>query len=45
MGPDYPRGLTESLLRATLRTGDGSRELAEGDAVHFPRGADGAHGS
>jgi uncharacterized cupin superfamily protein len=30
--------------RPTLRTGDGSRELAEGDAVHFPRGPDGAHG-
>ena len=25
--------------RPTLRTGDGSRELAEGDTVHFPRGA------
>jgi uncharacterized cupin superfamily protein len=30
--------------RPTLRTGDGSRELAEGEAVHFPRGPDGAHG-
>ena len=30
--------------RPTLRTGDGSRELAEGDAVHFPPGPDGAHG-
>ena len=30
--------------RPTLRTGDGSRELAEGDSVHFPRGPDGAHG-
>jgi uncharacterized cupin superfamily protein len=30
--------------RPTLRTGGGSRELAEGDAVHFPRGPDGAHG-
>ena len=28
----------------TLRTGDGSRQLAEGDAVHFPRGSDGVHG-
>ena len=30
--------------RPTLRTGDGSRELAESEAVHFPRGPDGAHG-
>ena len=30
--------------RPTLRTGDGSSELAEGDAVHFPRGPDGTHG-
>jgi quercetin dioxygenase-like cupin family protein len=30
--------------RPTLRTGEGSRELAEGDALHFPRGPDGAHG-
>jgi Cupin domain len=30
--------------RTTLRTGDGSRELAEGEAVHFPRGPGGAHG-
>jgi uncharacterized cupin superfamily protein len=27
-----------------LRTGDGSRELAEGDAVHFPREPDDPHG-
>jgi mannose-6-phosphate isomerase-like protein (cupin superfamily) len=26
--------------RPTLRTGDGSRELAEGEAVHVPRGPD-----
>ena len=30
--------------RPTLRTGEGKRELAEGEAVHFPRGPDGAHG-
>jgi uncharacterized cupin superfamily protein len=30
--------------RPTLRTGDGSRELAEGDAVHSPRGPDGSQG-
>ena len=28
----------------TLRTGDGSRQLAEGEAVHFPRGPEGVHG-
>jgi uncharacterized cupin superfamily protein len=28
----------------TLRTPDGERRLAEGDAVHFPLGPDGAHG-
>jgi uncharacterized cupin superfamily protein len=30
--------------RPTVRTGDGSRQLAEAEAVHFPRGPDGAHG-
>ncbi len=30
--------------RPTLRTGDGSRRLDEGDVVHFPTGPDGAHG-
>jgi uncharacterized cupin superfamily protein len=27
----------------TLRTPDGTRQLAEGEAVHFPTGPDGAH--
>jgi uncharacterized cupin superfamily protein len=30
--------------RPTLRTGDGSRQLDEGEVVHFPTGPDGAHG-
>jgi uncharacterized cupin superfamily protein len=30
--------------RPTLRTADGERTLEEGDVVHFPIGADGAHG-
>jgi uncharacterized cupin superfamily protein len=30
--------------RPTLRTPDGSRQLVEGEAVHFPTGPDGAHG-
>jgi uncharacterized cupin superfamily protein len=30
--------------RPTLRTGEGSRQLDEGDVVHFPTGPDGAHG-
>jgi uncharacterized cupin superfamily protein len=30
--------------RPTLRTPAGERELAEGEAVHFPVGPDGAHG-
>ena len=30
--------------RPTLRTPDGERQLAEGDAVHFAPGRDGAHG-
>jgi uncharacterized cupin superfamily protein len=29
--------------RPTLRTAEGARELAEGEAVHFPVGPDGAH--
>jgi len=29
--------------RPTLRTADGTRELAEGEAVHFARGPEGAH--
>jgi uncharacterized cupin superfamily protein len=29
--------------RPTLRTGEGSRELAEGEVVHFPVGPDGVH--
>jgi uncharacterized cupin superfamily protein len=28
----------------TLRTGDGERQLDEGEVVHFPLGPDGAHG-
>lgn len=30
--------------RPTLRTGATSRQLEEGDVVHFPTGPDGAHG-
>jgi uncharacterized cupin superfamily protein len=30
--------------RPTLRTGEGTRMLAEGEVVHFPTGPDGAHG-
>jgi uncharacterized cupin superfamily protein len=30
--------------RPTLRTGEGSRQLDEGEVVHFPTGPDGAHG-
>jgi uncharacterized cupin superfamily protein len=30
--------------RPTLRTSDGSRELLEGEAVHFPVGPEGVHG-
>jgi uncharacterized cupin superfamily protein len=30
--------------RPTLRTSDASRQLEEGEAVHFPTGPDGAHG-
>ena len=29
--------------RPTLRTGEDTRQLEEGDAVHFPVGPDGAH--
>jgi uncharacterized cupin superfamily protein len=29
--------------RPTLRTPDGTRQLTEGEAVHFPTGPDGAH--
>ena len=28
----------------TLRTGEGTRQLDEGEAFHFPTGPDGAHG-
>ena len=28
----------------TLRTGDGERQLEEGEVVHFPQGPEGAHG-
>jgi uncharacterized cupin superfamily protein len=30
--------------RPTLRTGEGKRQLDEGDVVHFPTGPDGVHG-
>lgn len=30
--------------RPTLRTAEGSRQLAEGEAVHFATGPEGAHG-
>jgi uncharacterized cupin superfamily protein len=30
--------------RPTLRTPEGSRQLEEGEVVHFPAGPDGAHG-
>jgi uncharacterized cupin superfamily protein len=30
--------------RPTLRSPEGERQLAEGEAVHFPTGPDGAHG-
>jgi uncharacterized cupin superfamily protein len=30
--------------RPTLRTRESSRQLDEGEAVHFPTGPDGAHG-
>jgi uncharacterized cupin superfamily protein len=44
----FHHGAEEYLVvlrgRPTLRTGDETRELAEGDAVHFPRGPEGVHG-
>jgi uncharacterized cupin superfamily protein len=43
----YHHGAEELLVvlrgRPTLRTPDGERVLAEGEAVHFPTGPDGAH--
>jgi len=43
----YHHGSEELLVvlrgRPTLRTPDGERVLAEGEAVHFPTGPDGAH--
>ena len=43
----FHHGTKELLVvlrgHVTLRTQDGERELAEGDVVAFPRGADGAH--
>jgi uncharacterized cupin superfamily protein len=45
----FHHGTQELVLvlrgRLTLRTKDGEHELAEGDVVAFPRGADGAHGT
>jgi uncharacterized cupin superfamily protein len=45
----FHHGAQELILvlrgHVTLRTKDGERELAEGDVVAFPRGADGAHGT
>jgi uncharacterized cupin superfamily protein len=44
----YHHASEELLLvlrgRPTLRTGDGERQLQEGEAVHFPVGPAGAHG-
>ena len=44
----FHHGSEELLIvlrgRPTLRTPDGERQLAEGEAVHFPLGPDGAHG-
>ncbi|HZS24824.1 MAG TPA: cupin domain-containing protein [Gaiellaceae bacterium] len=44
----WHHGSEELLLvlrgRPTLRTPEGERQLAEGEAVHFPPGAEGAHG-
>jgi uncharacterized cupin superfamily protein len=44
----FHHGSEELLIvlrgRPTLRTPDGERQLAEGEAVHFPTGPDGAHG-
>ncbi len=43
----YHHGSEELLVvlrgRPTLRTPDGERVLAEGEAIHFPTGPDGAH--
>ena len=44
----FHHGSEELLIvlrgRPTLRTLEGERQLAEGEAVHFPTGPDGAHG-
>jgi uncharacterized cupin superfamily protein len=44
----FHHGSEELLMvlsgRATLRTPDGERVLAEGEAIHFPGGPEGAHG-
>jgi uncharacterized cupin superfamily protein len=44
----FHHGAEEALFvlrgRPTLRTSEGERELAEGEAVYFPPGPDGAHG-
>ena len=44
----FHHGAEEFLVvlrgRPTLRTGSGTRELEEGEAVHFPTGPEGAHG-
>jgi uncharacterized cupin superfamily protein len=44
----FHHGSEELLIllrgRVTLRTPEGERLLEEGDVVHFPTGADGAHG-
>jgi uncharacterized cupin superfamily protein len=47
-GPYHVHHATEELLLVldgspTLRTPKGERELARGEVVHFPVGADGAH--
>jgi uncharacterized cupin superfamily protein len=43
----FHHGSEETIVvlrgRATLRTPEGERELAEGDVVHFARGPEGAH--
>jgi uncharacterized cupin superfamily protein len=43
----FHHGAEELLIvlrgRPTLRTPEGERVLAEGEAVHFPRGPEGAH--
>ena len=44
----FHHGSEELLIvlrgRPTLRSPEGERQLAEGEAVHFPTGPDGAHG-